>query len=84
VVKFTIKKIEGDDNTGRIPTYNFLGSPLLVLEDYSHVYCGCWQPLDRAYIYTISRLKEAGLLKKNYKPMCCWCYEICQISQKKK
>ena len=30
-------------------------------------------PLDNAYIYIIKSLKEAGLLDKNYRLICCYC-----------
>lgn len=35
-------------------------------------YCRYVQ-LDKAYIYIINQLKEAGLLDKDYKLICCYC-----------
>lgn len=35
-------------------------------------YCNC-VALDKIYIYIINCLKEAGLLNKDYKSICCYC-----------
>lgn len=35
-------------------------------------YCKCVR-LDKAYIYIINSLKEAGLLDNNYRLICCYC-----------
>ena len=50
----------------------------IMLENFRND-CDCGRKLNDGYLYIIHSLKEAGLLHKSYKMMCCFCHILACI-----
>lgn len=73
------------DSCGYIFYYQWIHSPdkmkfmeKIILENFQHD-CACGRKLSDGYLYIIYSLKEAGLLHKSYRMMCCFCHILACI-----